>query len=535
MKGHKNWLLLWGMIFLCLVSAGLTGCHGAKGTKAFEMPEAFDEEKQYEISFWAKNDTNKVQTEVYKQAISDFEKQYPNIKVNMRLYTNYQDIYHDVITNIATKTTPNVCISYPDHVVTYMLGSNVVAPLEELMTDREYGLGGDRLRFQGVRQEEIVEEYLKEGMLSGDQYMLPFMRSSEACYINKDYVEKLGYEIPDVLTWDYILEVSRAALEKGTDGNYLLNGQKTLIPFIYKSTDNMLIQLLRQKGVPYSNEEGDILLFHDVTKEILKNVAENTKRGAFSTFKMSGYPANYLNAGQCIFAIDSTAGATWMGCNAPLLDVSEEKLVQFETVVRQVPQVDTSHPQMISQGPSLCLFNKEDPNEVVASWLFMQYLLTNQVQIAYSMTEGYVPVTYSAREDEDYLAYLSRAGEDNQLHYQVKMDVTKMLLEHTSDTFVTPVFNGSASLRMACEQMVENVVKSVKRRAVVDDAYLDLLFSDMNAMYKLDQNRQLQENDMKQTHLPIVSLCLLVVLAVVWICIIGYVLISYFRRKKNLY
>ena len=39
MKGHKNWLLLWGMIFLCLVSAGLTGCHGAKGTKAFEMPE----------------------------------------------------------------------------------------------------------------------------------------------------------------------------------------------------------------------------------------------------------------------------------------------------------------------------------------------------------------------------------------------------------------------------------------------------------------------------------------------------------------
>ena len=37
------------------------------------------------------------------------------------------------------------------------------------------------------------------------------MRSTEACYINKTYVEKLGYTVPDVLTWDWIFEVSEAA------------------------------------------------------------------------------------------------------------------------------------------------------------------------------------------------------------------------------------------------------------------------------------------------------------------------------------
>ena len=58
-----------------------------------------------------------------------------------------------------------------------------------------------------------------------------------------------------------------------------------------------------------------------------------------------------------------------------------------------IPQFDVSAPKMISQGPSVCIFNKTDPGEVLASWLFAQYLLTNDVQIAYSETEGYVPVT----------------------------------------------------------------------------------------------------------------------------------------------
>ena len=54
---------------------------------------------------------------------------YPNITVNLRLYTDYGKIYNDVITNIATNTTPNVCITYPDHIATYLTGTNVVVPL----------------------------------------------------------------------------------------------------------------------------------------------------------------------------------------------------------------------------------------------------------------------------------------------------------------------------------------------------------------------------------------------------------------------
>ena len=69
-----------------------------------------------------------------------------------------------------------------------------------------------------------------------------------------------------------------------------------------------------------------------------------------------------------------------MGAGAPLSDIAEDARVDFETEIMPIPQFDPEHPQMISQGPSVCIFNKEDPGEVMASWLFTQYLLTNQVR-----------------------------------------------------------------------------------------------------------------------------------------------------------
>ena len=340
----------------------------------------------------------------------DFQELYPNITVNLRLYTDYGKIYNDVITNISTNTTPNVCITYPDHIATYLTGDNVVAPLDELFSDEKYGFSGSEIKYDAPTQDEVITKFLDEGSINGHSYAIPFMRSTEACYINKTLVESLGYELPEVLTWDFIWEVADAAAVKNDEGIYEVNGQKVMIPFIYKSTDNMMIQMLRQQGAGYSTDGGDIEIFNDTTTGLLHTVAEHVGNGAFSTFKISSYPANFLNAGQCIFAIDSTAGATWMGSNAPLCDISEEDLVEFETEVRMVPQFDPKNPQMISQGPSVCVFNKADAQEVLASWMFAQYLLTNDVQIAYAQTEGYIPVTEKAQESAEYKDYLSRSG-----------------------------------------------------------------------------------------------------------------------------
>ena len=464
-------------------------------TAAPEVPAMeFDTSRHYTISFWAKNDSNPTQIAIYKKAKADFEALYPNITVEIRPYSDYGKIYQDVITNIATNTTPNVCISYPDHIATYLKGQDVVVSLDEYMADKNYGFGGEKLLFDGPSQDELIDKFMQEGWFDGHQYDLPFMRSSEALYINKTMVESMGYTIPDVVTWDWIWEVSEKAMEKDGDV-FKANGQKIMIPFIYKSTDNMMIQMLRQKGAGYANSRGEVQIFNDTTRELLYTIYQHVSTRAFSTFKIDSYPGNFFNAARCIFAVDSTAGATWIGSNAPLLDIHASDVVQFETVIRPVPQFDADNVQMISQGPSLCVFNKADQQEVLASWLFAQYLLSNDVQVAYAQTEGYVPVTHKAQDSAEYQDYLSRAGEDNKTYYDVKIAASRMVIDHMDDTFITPVFAGSASVRDAAGAMIETVAKGTRRNQVkltadgtaLDESYLQSVFSEVRRLYKLDE------------------------------------------------
>ena len=193
---------------------------------------------------------------------------------------------------------------------------------------------------------------------------------------------------------------------------------------------------------------------------------------------------------------------------------------------------------MISQGPSVCIFNKEDSQEVMASWLFVQYLLTNEVQIAYSETEGYVPVTSKAQESAEYQDYLSRCGEDNALYYDIKIRAAQLLLDNTDNTFVTPVFVGSASLRDGAGQLVESTVKSSRRGQEIDDEYIDKLYSDTASLYRLDQmgsqSSLATANKADLGELPGTAKALLGALAAAWILIILYVIFQMMKKRRKL-
>lgn len=189
---------------------------------------------------------------------------------------------------------------------------------------------------------------------------------------------------------------------------------------------------------------------------------------------------------------------------------------------------------MISQGPSVCVFNKEDPQEVLASWLFVQYLLSDKVQIAYSETEGYVPVTLRAQNSEEYRDYLSRMGEDTDTHYEVKIKASKILLAHVEDTFITPVFNGSTSLRNAAGQLIENVTKSRRRKETVDEAYMEKLFSDVSSLYRLNQISVTEDAGKADLGpLPKMASGLLWGLGAAWVLIGLYALYGLLKKKKR--
>ena len=111
-----------------------------------------------------------------------------------------------------------------------------------------------------------------------------------------------------------------------------------------------------------------------------------------------------------------------------------------------------------------------------------------------------------------------------------------MLLDHTEDTFVTPVFNGSASLRDAAGQLIENVTKSVRRKETIDEPYLERMFSDTISLYHLDslsvgQNGSAPEK-LSLGKLPTGSVILLAALLTVWL-LIGVIYLIKTVRSRN--
>ena len=59
-------------VFLCSVMTVFTSCHGSRLAADFTMPQGFDTSKNYEITFWAKNDTNKTQVKINGTALADW-------------------------------------------------------------------------------------------------------------------------------------------------------------------------------------------------------------------------------------------------------------------------------------------------------------------------------------------------------------------------------------------------------------------------------------------------------------------------------
>ena len=112
--------------------------------------------------------------------------------------------------------------------------------------------------------------------------------------------------------------------------------------------------------------------------------------------------------------------------------------------VATIPQVDASNPKVISQGPSLCIFQKSDPQEVIASWLFVKFLTTSvEFQAEFGMASGYVPVLKSVSENPVYAEFVANAdGGDF-----VSALAAKVCLDQEDAYYTSPAFNGSSEAR----------------------------------------------------------------------------------------
>ena len=419
-------LLLAAVMLLGIVGV-LAGCNqgGNKVAADFVMPEGgFDTSKEIEIVFY--HQMGAQLQEILNTAIADFNKIYPNIKVTHKTYGDYNGVRDQIKTEISVGDQPNIAYCYPDHVALYNV-AGAVQTLDVLINDPTYGFTAEQIA-------DFIPAYYNEGKAFGDDkmYTLPISKSTEVLYYNKTFFDKHGLTVPT--TWDEMEAVCRQI--KKID--------PTCIPLGYDSEANWFITMCEQYGSPYTSVSGENFQFDNETnRAFVKKFQGWFADKLVTTEELSGGYTSALFTGEndagtrCYMCIGSTGGATYQQPN------QTNGVFEFEVGITSIPQVDPAKPKVISQGPSICIFKNDDPQEVLATWLFAKFLTTDVIfQASVSMNNGYAPVIQSVKENSVYADFLSGYSTANIQAYAVKV-----ALDQADAYYVSPAFNGSSVAR----------------------------------------------------------------------------------------
>ena len=444
----------------------MTSCGGKEtvsGVTTGDVPVVAYDGSNVTISFY--HCMGSALKDILADGIADFNKIYPNIKVLNTSFGDYPGVRDQISTELASSRAPSLAYCYPDHVALYNK-SKTVLPLDGWIASTEKASGSDEL--MGMTQAQIddyVPIYWNEGKIydeAGTMYTLPMLKSTELLYYNVNYFTENNLEVPT--TWDEMEETCRKIIdiESNKTGGLKAN---PCIPLGYDSSANWFITMTEQLNSGYTTaEKGNYFTFdNDVNYEFVERFRSWYQSGYVTTEEIFGsYTSDLFTQTdpaktKCYMCIGSSAGAGYQ-CPDKL---SDGKSYPFEVGVAMIPQKDTLEnlaaneelPQMISQGPSICLFKKANQQEVAASWLFAKFLTSNvKFQAKCSMNNGYTSAIQSIKDNTTYANFLAKA--DGNAYLQAS--AVNLTIEMKDYYFVSPAFNGSSAARDKMAELMKN-------------------------------------------------------------------------------
>ena len=412
-------------------------------TGNFTVPEGGYDGSAVTINFYHTMGANL--REVLDNYIVEFNKLYPNITIVHDQVGGYDDVRDQISKEILAGNQPHIAYCYPDHVAMYN-SAEAVTTLDGLIASTIEVTRADGtkeiLGLTDAQKADFIPGYYNEGKQFGDglMYTLPLSKSTEVLYYNKTFFDEHKLKVPT--TWDELEAVCEQI--KAID--------PTSIPLGYDSESNWFITMCEQLQSPYTSANGDHFLFDNETnREFVERFNGWFQKGYLTTQTLyKAYTSGLFVAQEgtrSYMSIGSSAGATHQ---RPTMVNGE---YPFEVGIATVPQADANNKKVISQGPSLCIFQKANPQEVIASWLFVKFLTTTvEFQAEFALASGYVPVLKSVSQHPVYAGELEKANGGD----FITSLAAKVCLEQADFYYTSPAFVGSSVARTQVGNLIAN-------------------------------------------------------------------------------
>lgn len=307
--------------------------------------------------------------ELLRGLVEEFNAGYDGLPVKIVQSGNYGDIYQKTTAAIQAGTLPAMAVAYGNMTLEYAEAEAVV-DLNRFIAEPEVGLSKETLDdfFPAVLEQNRYEQF------GGAMLSFPYTKAVLVMYVNENVLEEAGIEGPPS-TWSEFLDQCRAVKRK--------TGKYALAFDVDASTINGMIfsrgGRVAENGRPaYGTPEARAVFSLLETLFAEKLAFQNPPR-SFND--------------QTAFGENEIAFAFRPSSSLPYFRLVMEGNEGWR--VTSIPQGDPSDPATVLYGANISVFRTTRAQQR-ASWAFLKYFTSTEVNVRWALNTGYLPYRKSA-------------------------------------------------------------------------------------------------------------------------------------------
>lgn len=330
------------------------------------------------------------------------------VKVESQAYDGFLDT---VKSNVYNGTGPDMILNYASAAADYIEDEKVL-DFAPLINDPVIGI-------EGYAESKPAGIYAEEtGFEDGGHHVIVTQTTGPIVFYNKTFYDQLG--LKPAKTW--------AELEVNSQK---VHDEMGIAGFAFDSLTDSIQALIMQNEAGYIDVENrEVLWNNDKTVELVDYIARNTQNGNFLVDATNGYFSSDINSGLVAAYVGSVAGL-------PYVDLTPNG---WELACAPMPMDGNGWNPAWDRG--LMVFDYEDDNRTVASYLFIKYFIETENSKKWNMAMNSLSPFFAVQEDAEYQEYVN------------SNIALAALAEQIPTSGVLTTISGSATVRTELESAV---------------------------------------------------------------------------------
>lgn len=332
-----------------------------------------------DLVFWHNHTRNR--QDALQAIVRTFNESNPyGITVTQETQGAYGDIFRKMLGLLGTPEVPDLVVAYQNQAATYQL-SDALVDMTSLLQSPKWGLSAEEQAdfFPAFFQQDVFPLFdnARLGMAPN--------RSMEVLYYNRDWLAELGYDKPPS-TPQAFKEVACKAIHtpfSKADGSGAMGYQLSL------DASRLASWTFAFGGDIFDYETRLYAYDSDGVQQAMAFLQDLYAEGCARPVSERGGAIADFSTGRLLFSSASSSGL-------PFVRAAVDAGAKFNWSVAPLPHT-TPTPVMNVYGASVSM-PKSTPERELATWLFIRYFTSPEVQAGWGQAANYFPVRQSAAQ-----------------------------------------------------------------------------------------------------------------------------------------